>query len=249
MKYYCKLKDSAAFRHEEQSFVAEGLKLCLDIAAHLTPSQVFFTEHAQETATTLSGEAFCVTESVAQKLSDVRAPQGLFCVFPMPQIVDNALEDGSWLLLDRVQDPANVGAMLRSAAAFGYRGAALSSGSADVFSPKALRASMGAAVKLHIIENCDFAKAIPLLKSRGALTLAACLEDSVPLHSISHGTRSTALLIGNEGQGVSEAARALCEACVRIPIAPAIESLNAAVAASVLLWHFRESECGNTPAQ
>ncbi|MEG2499457.1 MAG: RNA methyltransferase [Oscillospiraceae bacterium] len=240
VKYYCKLRDNAAFRHEENLFVAEGLKLCSDISAVIPPEMVFYTENAQSAGEYLGTQQYCVADTVAQKLSDVKAPQGVFCVFAMPKQNAQSLAKGSWLALENVQDPANVGAILRSAAAFNYKGVMLSGKCADVYCGKAIRASMGAAVKLSVLTDCDFNALFPILKKRGALTLAACLENSVPLESVMPKQgQDIVMVIGNEGQGITTETKAICDKAVRIPISAMVESLNAAAAASILLWHFR----------
>lgn len=244
IKQYIKLRDTNAHRALERRFTAEGIKLCMDIAVISVPLQVFYTQSALEMSpriALLGGEHYIISESVSAKLSELKSPQGLFCIFNMPSLSADLITQGSYVMLENVQDPANVGAIVRSAAAFGYKGAILSEGCACVYCGKALRASMGAAMRIDIIEGCDMPTAAKALRAQGARIYAACLQDSVPLTQIDIGGK-VGIMIGNEGKGLSNEAIAACDTSVRIPISGKTESLNAAAAASVLLWHFKDGD-------
>ena len=143
-------------------------------------------------------------------------------------------------ILEAVQDPGNVGTLLRSAAAFGFDAVLLGPGCAAPFSPKVLRASMGAAGRLPLGVCADLPAALGALRGRGVACLAAALYKARPLDAV--GTQfpgGVCVVIGSEGQGLSDAAIAACSAAVRIPMTDRVESLNAGVAGSILLWHFR----------
>ena len=172
----------------------------------------------------------------------MESTQGLFCVFEYPQEPADALKAGGhYLALEGVQDPGNVGALLRSAAAFGFDGVILSEGCASVYAPKTLRASMGAAVRIPVIETGAMPQAIAQLREKGITCLAAALYQSQPLSAAKAGyPGGVCVVIGSEGQGLSEAVIAACDAAVRIPMTDRVESLNAGIAGSILLWHFRE---------
>lgn len=237
-----RLTREAAARREEGLFFAEGIKLCLDLAERLPPAEVYFTAGAAEKEpriTALPGAHFQVSEGVAQKLSEGKAPQGLFCLFPQPLPWDGRLHGRSRILvLDGVQDPGNVGAALRSAAAFGWDAAVLGCGCADPFSAKALRGAMGATAKLPLMQTQELSGFLRGLAKQGCLCAAARLEDGADMHTLCP-KGNFALVIGSEGRGVSAAAAAACEASVYIPIEPQMESLNAAVAAGVLMFYYR----------
>ena len=147
---------------------------------------------------------------------------------------------GRYLALECVQDPGNVGTLLRSAAAFGFDGVLLGPGCAAPFSPKVLRASMGAAGRLPLGHCPDLPAALAALRGRGVSCLAAALYHSRPLDEA--GTDfpgGVCVVIGSEGQGLSQPTVRACSAAVRIPMTDRVESLNAGVAGSILLWHFR----------
>ncbi len=244
IKYACKIGQNKAFRQSEQRFLAEGLKLCLDLATTCQVHTVFYTQRALQARpeiANLGGVHYEITDSVAQKLSDTKAPQGLFVLFVLPSFCADALQAGTrWLCMEQVQDPSNVGAMLRSAAAFGFDGAILSKGTADPFSQKGVRSSMGAIGRLHVWSEVDMPDAVAQLRTKGICVYAAALQQSVPLEQVvPPKDGGIAVLIGNEGQGLTEASMHAANIIVRIPMTNNVESLNAAVAGSVLLWHFK----------
>lgn len=244
VKYACKLAQSAAFRSGENAFFAEGLKLCLELKKGCPLKVIFYTRTAAEKSPELKGldcEQYLVDDHVAEKLAGVQSPQGVFGIFQKPAADLTALAQKKRLLaLERVQDPGNVGALVRSAAAFGYEGVILSPGCADPFGPKALRASMGASGRLPVITAPNLPDVLVHLRGQGFACLAAALYNSRPL-SEAEGPYpgGLCLVIGSEGQGLTEAAVAACDQAVRIPTTDRVESLNAGAAGSVLLWHFR----------
>ncbi len=244
VKRACALRDSAARRREEGLFFAEGLRLCMDLAERIAPAEVYYTQrllqqHPQ--AAQLAGQGFLISEAVAEKLSDTRAPQGLFALFPRKTAALSALRRGGrYLCLEHVQDPANVGALLRSAAAFGFEGAVLCGACADPFAPKAARASMGSLARLSLLFAEETKQAIDAFHACGIPVVAAALRNSVPLDAADAACPDgVALFIGNEGNGLAPQTVAAADQAVRIPMANGVESLNAAAAGSVLLWHFR----------
>ena len=179
---------------------------------------------------------------MADKLADVGTHQGVFGVFRTPvHTLDEVHTGGRYLALERVQDPGNVGTLLRSAAAFGFDGVLLSDGCASVWAPKTLRASMGAAVRIPVIEAGAMPQAVAQLRAKGITCLAAALYKSQPLSAAQSGCPGgVCVVIGSEGQGLTDETIAACTSTVRIPMTDRVESLNAGIAGSILLWHFRE---------
>ena len=232
IKYACRLSSSAAFRRSEGRFLAEGRKLCPELARGAQLETLFYTESAMAKCPELAGlpgEHYLVEDHVADKLADVGTHQGVFGVFRTPvHTLDEVKAGGRYLALERVQDPGNVGTLLRSAAAFGFDGVILSDGCASVYAPKTLRASMGAAVRIPVIEAGAMPDAITQLRAKGITCLAAALYGGV------------CVVIGSEGQGLTDETVAACSSTVRIPMTDRVESLNAGIAGSILLWHFRE---------
>ena len=245
VKYACRLASSRAFRRAEGRFLAEGRKLCPELCRGAELETLFCTESALEKCPELSklpGEHYLVEDHVADKLADVGTHQGVFGVFRTPvHTLEEVKTGGRYLALERVQDPGNVGTLLRSAAAFGFDGVLLSDGCASVFAPKTLRASMGAAVRIPVIEAGKMPEAIALLREKGITCLAAALYQSQPLSAAASSCPDgVCVVIGSEGQGLTDETIAACTGTVRIPMTDRVESLNAGIAGSILLWHFRE---------
>lgn len=233
------INDRAA-RRESGLFVAEGDKLVRELAlSGYEICQIWFDERREQAARRLAGngtELFEMSDSVAGRLTDADSPQGILAVAKIREYEADAFCGASRLVvLSSVADPHNVGAIIRSAAAFGFDGALVLGDSADIYSPKTLRGSMGAVFKLAAAHESDPLAALARLKRQGFNLLAAALcEGAAP---ISEADRSTplAVVIGNESRGLSKAEIELCRPVI-IPISPLVESLNASVAASVFMW-------------
>ena len=245
IKYACRLREEKKLRTADGLFFAEGPKLCLELARGCTLQTLYATEkalaHTPELST-FAGKTVLVTEPVAQKLSGTKTSQDVFGVFEHPgwQAADILAQGRRVLALEAVQDPGNVGTLLRSAAAFGFDGVLLSKGCAAPFAPKTLRASMGAAGRLPVATVQDLPQALQQLRARGVVCLAAALYRSRPLDEAPQSyPDGLCAVIGSEGQGLTDAAVQACDMAVRIPMTDLVESLNAGVAGSVLLWHFR----------
>lgn len=173
---------------------------------------------------------YCVPAELLDYVS--RGEPELLFTCSVPEL---AGEISSAVVLEEVQDPGNVGTVIRTAAAFGVDAVVLVGASADPYGPKALRASMGAAFRVNVIKT-DIRGLAELLKTRGMTLCAAVLEDgAADIRRLERAER-TALAIGNEGHGLSEELLALCERRFIIPMDEASESLNAAAAAAVSMW-------------
>lgn len=243
------LGSSAAARRESRAFLCEGARLCEDAArSGVDISTCFFTAAAREKygpyleeVLAACGEAYQVEEHVAPLLSGTKTPQGVFCVCKWP----GTLQEGvtgfaparSCLVLEDLQDPGNLGTILRTAEALGIGPVFLLGGCCDPLSPKALRASMGAVFRAGLIREPSPQRLADLLKGRG-YTLHAAVPDSGAgsITEVDFGEGLHAVFIGNEGSGLRPETCGLCHGRVTIPMAGRAESLNAAAAATILLW-------------
>ncbi len=173
-----------------------------------------------------------VTRGVLESLCESQTPQGVAAVVETPPLAPpRPYPDGLLVLLDGVQDPGNVGAILRSADAFGAKGVLLSPACADPYAPKTLRAAMGSTYHIPVWQS-DLAGELAVLRAQGFQALCGDLRGSETLPEL---TRRVALVIGSEGSGVSEEVAAACRR-YRLPMRGRAESLNAAVAAGILLY-------------
>ena len=229
-------------------FLLEGARLCADAVQNgVTVETLFVTQDAAakyaaevDVISHAARSVFYVSEAVAEKLSDTLHPQGIFCVCRMRDGVSAVDPDGLYVFLDNIQNPDNLGAVSRTAEALGFSGLIVSAG-CDIWSPKALRASMGALLRFPVIAAVDGAALLQSCRDAGMRLLATVPDrnaDDITKVVLSSGA---VLVIGNEGSGVSEETLALCTDRVTIPMAGKAESLNAAAAAAIAMWEIRRN--------
>ena len=230
-----KLNGRRSFRREEGAFAAEGPKLlgeALRWGAEI--ETVIAAQGAPLPELPGSVRVVEVADSLLASIADTQSPQGVVFICRGKEPGPPQLGGQRYLLLDGVQDPGNVGTIWRTADAFGADGLILCNGCADPWNPKTVRATMGAVFRLPVYE-CSLRTAADQLAEAGIPMYAAALrEDTADVRDVR--LDKAAVVIGSEGRGVSEEALALCERTIKIPMRARCESLNAAVAASVVLW-------------
>ncbi len=180
-------------------------------------------------------EILTCTRRVLAHVSSLKTPQGILAVGRIPTGTGQINPSGRYIACENIQDPGNAGAILRSAVAFGMDGA-IFCGGCDLYSGKVIRGSMGAVLKLPIMIYPNCAEMYAALQVSNISVFAAALgPDATPIDA---GIRKpgAAVLIGNEGSGLSPEALALCDRAYYIPMDPKTQSLTAAVAASIILW-------------
>lgn len=233
------------YREEEGLFIIEGEKLFDEMMkCNIVPQYAFAT--AKETHLLLklpqSVECYEVSESVYQKISTEKSPQGIFCVikyldnFHKFATIYSSKNNDTLLCLSSLRDPGNLGTIIRTARAFGIKTVILSDDCADVYSPKTLRASMGAIFAVPTVRTSDLTGTLRALAKNGYRTFATTLNESaVGLNTLAVDEKSV-FVIGNEGHGLSDDVINACSAAVYIPMTGGCESLNASIAASVVMW-------------
>jgi TrmH family RNA methyltransferase len=235
-----RLRD-AARRRDPTVTVADGLKLVLDLAAAgAAIDEVFATPEALPdvlaspvlAALAHAGRVFEIGEAALERAAPTRSPQGVLAVVRVPR--RRLPVRGVVLYLDRVQDPGNVGGAIRSAAAFGAAGVACSPGCADPVSPRALRASAGHALLLPVQGDAPFGPLAEAFSAAGGDVAGAAGRNGTPLPDW-RPHPPLLLAVGNEGQGLADDIRSACASLISIPMAGAVESLNVAVSAGVVL--------------
>lgn len=234
-------------KHREKTglFLCEGIKLTLEAARFGSLSEVYLREsdaetyrNAIDTVIEAGAEVFVISDAAFDKITTEKAPQGIISTVFTVDSADFALdEETTVLVLDSVRDPGNLGTILRSAAALGGVTVVLHS-CADVYNPKTVRAAMGAIFKTKIVKIDNCVEFVKNCKNAGRRVLAAALtDDSLKLGKY-ETKKSDVIVIGNEGHGISEDIIAECTTSLMIPMAEDTESLNASVAASVILWEY-----------
>ena len=242
------------YREKQGAFLADGVKLVEEaILSGLPVSHIFIQADKKDEflplVTSLYARmgakeppVFLLSAPCFEKISTEKAPQGIIAAikyldfFKRIDKINSEEILGRALFLSSVRDPGNLGAIIRSAAAFGTETVILSSDSADIYHPKVLRAAMGTLFKISVLTVSDEVDFIRAQRALGRRFFAAELrENAVPLSSLAL-KETDVFIIGNEGHGIPTALSAACDGSVYIPIAVGVESLNASVAASVLLW-------------
>ena len=187
-----------------------------------------------------------VSDVIFDKISEENAPEGVIAVAKYDTARHKELSaseinvaDGERvLLLESVRDPQNVGAILRTAAAFSVDRVVMGKDCADIYSAKTLRASMGAVFALDIDRVDSVSAAVAKLRAGGRRVYAAALDDRAEKLGQTRFSSLDCVVIGNEGHGLSKETIDACDSSVYIPMSDGVESLNAAVAAAVLMWEF-----------
>ncbi|MCY4599752.1 MAG: RNA methyltransferase [Acidobacteria bacterium] len=187
---------------------------------------------------------------VLSAVSPVRTPSGVVALARHRQLETRRAFAGGGVVLAAagVQDPGNVGAIIRAADAGGAGGVLVTEGSADPFGWKALRGAMGSTFRLPVIDAGPAPEAVAAAQAHGAGVLAAVPRGGAPLHDIDM-TRPWLVLIGGEGGGLSEAASELAEMRISVPMRPGVESLNAAVAAALIVYEARRQRTAAAASQ
>lgn len=238
--HFRKLASSRSYREETGEFLCDSPKLLQEAALWGAPVKaVLRTEGVELPPLSDSVRAVLVNESVMRSVSPMETPQGVVfsCALPRSgppeRLEPDVPERMRFLVLDGVQDPGNVGTILRTADAFGTA-VVLLPGCADVYNPKTVRAGMGVHFR-SAVYHCTLPELTALLKEAGLPLYGAALrEDTADVREMD--LRRCAIAVGSEGRGLSAEVLAACDRTVRIPMNKRCESLNAASAASVLLW-------------
>ncbi len=234
-------------KHREQTgqFAIEGMRLCMDaLQSGLGVSTLFLTPQAAqrypallEKAHTANGVVW-ISPQLADKVADTKTPQGVFAILNGKDTPPDAVKvspQGRYLLLAGIQDPGNLGTLLRTAQALGIDGALLAQ-CPELYSPKVVRASMGAVWRIPVAVWDTPDEMVAYVKECGVRTVAAALrQDAQPVREALLG-EGCGLLIGNEGSGLPDALADACDQRIIIPMAGGADSLNAAGAAAILLW-------------
>lgn len=241
-KKLAKLKQRK-YREEFGLFLTEGERSCCEAA-----DSGFFVENMVMAESYYAGHenAFpnfnriVTTDKIFASLCDTKTPQGVLAVVNMPN-ARKPLAKSRYIYCDCLQDPGNAGTIIRSADAFGFDGVIFSAGSVDVFSPKVIRSSMGSIFHIEIMTLAD---AVSLKQAKQAgffITASALYGASVDIQEMKRKEKQI-FVIGNEGNGVSKEILALSDEIAHIPMRGAAESLNAGVAASILMYEVAKHE-------
>ena len=241
------LNQKAKARNKQDLFVAEGVKMFAEAPAERI-HRVFIAQRAEAELRSLYGEKLdrlsveTVSDDVFDKMSDTKTPQGVLCLVRQFHYgIEELLAAGKnkkhalFILLEDMQDPGNLGTVFRTGEGAGVDGIIMSSQTVDVYNPKTIRSTMGSVYRVPFLYTEDLRGTIRVLQQHDIRVYAAHLGGAKHYDEYDYHC-GTAFLIGNEGNGLKQETAECADELIRIPMEGKVESLNAAVASSVLLY-------------
>ncbi|ERI90799.1 RNA methyltransferase, TrmH family [Clostridiales bacterium oral taxon 876 str. F0540] len=235
-----KLKEKK-YRGEKGQFIVEGFRFVEEaLKSSFEVPLIMISDKAMEKWQEFQrknnfnkSKVYIVKENIFSSICNTETPQGILAVVNK-KLADKEEDKGFYILVDRLQDPGNLGTIIRSAHAAGASGIILTKGTVDVYNDKTLRSTMGSIFNIAIIEDDDF-KVLDKLKSNGFKLIVSSLEDSKCFYETDL-TGNFIIAVGNEGNGISEEVYSKADLKVKIPMPGNAESLNAAAAASIMIF-------------
>lgn len=244
VKQVCAYVQKSKERRKDRIFVVEGPKMFEEAPADriykVYATQSFCDKHTtDDVGTKLKETGFeVVSEEVLAKMSDTKTPQGILCLVRWPEYsLDDLLirRNGVFVVLEDLQDPGNLGTIIRTGEGAGIAGVIMSGNTVDIFNPKTIRATMGSIYRVPFVYVQDMAEAIKRLQKADVAVYAAHLKGEQYYDAFDY-TKGSAFLIGNEGNGLKEETALLADTYVKIPMAGQVESLNAAIATTLFMY-------------
>ena len=250
LKQVSALLKKAKERKEKKAFVVEGPRMVVECpveslkAVYVAES---FEKNPENQALLKELETKChkasavyetVADAVFKNISDTRTPQGIMAVVAMPEYAFENLLDGEkthLLILESIQDPGNLGTMLRTGEGAGITGVIMNKTTVDLFNPKTIRSTMGSIYRMPYYVTEDLSETLHDLQSKGVALYAAHLKGE-HYYTEEDYTSACGFLIGNEGNGLSDAIANQADTYIKIPMEGQVESLNAAISATLLMY-------------
>ena len=241
VKRLLQLQKKSKVRNEEKVFVVEGLRMFVEVPKERVEkvyvSENFYNKKKQE----LNWGEFPIeilSDSVFKHVSDTQTPQGVLCIVKQEkQDLDSLLniENPHFMVLDNLQDPGNMGTIIRTAEGAGVDAVFMSRDCVDIYNPKTIRSTMGSIYRMPFIYIEEIIPLLEEFRKKGIKSYAAHLDGKNSYDQEDY-CKGTAILIGNEGNGLRDEVAEKADIWVRIPMEGQVESLNAAIAASVLMF-------------
>lgn len=243
VKQVVQWQNKAKERKKDGIFLAEGIKM-FEEAPLDSIVEVFISESLEQKADAFYKKKLLqigyevVSDEVFAKMSDTQTPQGILTILKRPEYNLDLLlkrENPLFVILENLQDPGNLGTIVRTGEGAGITGVIMSTGTVDIFNPKTIRATMGSIFRVPFLYVEDMADTIQKLHKHGVHTYAAHLAGKTYYQDVSLKEPS-AFLIGNEGNGLTKETADMAESYIKIPMEGQVESLNAAVATALLMY-------------
>ncbi|WP_287388168.1 TrmH family RNA methyltransferase [Lachnospira sp.] len=255
VKHIINLNKKAKERKTSKEFVVEGIRMVKEAPKErivkVYVSENYYKDNEKLILDLINDDKLeIVDNTVFCKMSDTQTPQGIMAVVAMENksledivsvkntnkdLSDNKIKAPLLICLENLQDPGNLGTIIRMAEGAGATGVIMSSNTVDVYNPKTIRSTMGSLYRVPFVYVEDFYETISKLKDLGINTYAAHLKGE-NVYTGPDFTKPTAFLIGNEGNGLTDKASALASSLIKIPMEGEVESLNAAIATTILSY-------------
>ena len=247
IKHLIQLQTKTRFRKDNRQFIVEGIKMFMELPPklHLQTyiSESFHARCPKEIKEKIAGKPYeCVSDKLFKEVSDTQSPQGIMAVVRMPEYAFEELflnDRPTFMILESLQDPGNLGTIIRTAEGAGITGVILNRASVDIYNPKVIRSTMGSIYRVPFIYSESLPETIKKLKSHDVKLYAAHL-DGKRYYFEENYTSACGFMIGNEANGLSDSLTLLADDMIRLPMSGQVDSLNAAVAASILMYEVKK---------
>lgn len=241
----CKLLKTAKGRNERKMFLVEGLRSVRDALSKNADIECIIIKEGTAFEMASGVEVYTLAKKLFDEVSDTVTPQGVIalCRICEKSVSDILKKEGELIVIcEELQDPGNIGTIIRTAHAAGCKGVILTKGCCDLYNPKIIRATMTGVFSVDVVTDAKIGEVAATLKKEGFKLIAGALtETAVDFYEASLSGKC-AVIIGNEGNGIKEETLSLCDAVLKIPMDSAAESLNAAVAGSIMIYeHYRQN--------
>ena len=245
IKHIKKLKEKK-YRDEFNEYIIEGIKMlkeAIDQKAKI--NKVIFSESFIENnsieefleANISESDIICVSDTIFKIITEVGTPQGVLAIIEKNEEIDiNLLDDEIFIALDNLQDPGNLGTILRTADSANIKNILVSKGTVDCYSSKVVRSTMGAIYRCKVIECENLQKSLEILNDKGYNIIVTALDAKETIYDINYS--KSVIVIGNEANGVSKEVQDIANKKVIIPMLGKTESLNASVAAGIIIYEY-----------
>ncbi len=244
IKYISLLQKKSRARKEENAFIIEGIKMFEESRSQGNLVKAYFSEEFYNKKYKEDSKFFrdlsyeIIQDSIFRKVSETSTPQGVLAIverpnYKLPDIISDT--NCNLLLLENIQDPGNLGTMVRTAEGAGFTGIILSNDSVDMLNPKVIRSTMGAIYRMPFVYVDNFEQTLRELQNNNISIYAAYLEGAKFYDDVKYSKRC-GILIGNESKGLKDTTVRIADKLIKIPMEGQVESLNAAVAAAILMY-------------
>lgn len=229
-------------------FLASGIKLLKEaVISGLKIEYVFFTEKAlqmydSDIELCEDAKLYLVSDSVFEKLSNEKAPQGVLSVIKRNQYIFDFenIKSKSFVILEDLQNPLNLGAIIRCSYSLGFENIVLCGDCADAFGDKAVRSAMGSLFKVKLYKSENTSEVINAIHKSGSRVFCTCLDKTSKKLGGFKFENTDSIVIGNEGHGASSETISICDEKLYIPMTKGAESLNAATACAIVMWEMKK---------